>query len=264
MADRAGLNIAFVVIAVAMGGMFRGADAREWRRPPVKIRAPPALPQRSPPADRYANWISVEPRRWPHSALALPATRTASNPIAACIGKLASMDIEAIAATPRSSPAGCIIAVPVRLVAIRMPAPARPIAVAGEPELDCSMAEKFGTFLREIVAPLAKGYLATSLAGVSTGGFYCRPVDSVPGAPMSPHAIGIAVDVMSFSFADGRRVDIGQPGPADGEAFFKAVRTAACGYFTTVLGPGSDPAHASHIHVDLKLHGANDRYRICQ
>ena len=31
MADRAGLNIAFVVIAVAMAGMFRGADAREWR-----------------------------------------------------------------------------------------------------------------------------------------------------------------------------------------------------------------------------------------
>jgi hypothetical protein len=39
---------------------------------------------------------------------------------------------------------------------------------------------------------------------------------------------------------------------------------AACGWFTTILGPGSDPAHADHLHVDIQQHGSSDRYRICQ
>jgi hypothetical protein len=42
------------------------------------------------------------------------------------------------------------------------------------------------------------------------------------------------------------------------------VQTAACGWFTTVLGPGSDEAHADHLHVDMAPHGTSDRYRICQ
>ena len=42
------------------------------------------------------------------------------------------------------------------------------------------------------------------------------------------------------------------------------IRVAACGWFTTVLGPGSDAAHAEHLHVDILQHGSSDRYRICQ
>jgi hypothetical protein len=30
----------------------------------------------------------------------------------------------------------------------------------------------------------------------------------------------------------------------------KAIRRAACGPFTTVLGPGSDRFHRDHLHLD--------------
>ena len=43
-----------------------------------------------------------------------------------------------------------------------------------------------------------------------------------------------------------------------------SVRTAACGWFTTGLGPGADATHTDHLHVDMALHGTSDRYRICQ
>ena len=43
-----------------------------------------------------------------------------------------------------------------------------------------------------------------------------------------------------------------------------AVRTAACGWFTTVLGPGSDAFHASNMHLDIELHGSSGSYRICE
>jgi hypothetical protein len=39
---------------------------------------------------------------------------------------------------------------------------------------------------------------------------------------------------------------------------------AGCGWFTTVLGPGSDEAHANHIHVDILQHGSSNHYRIFQ
>jgi hypothetical protein len=42
------------------------------------------------------------------------------------------------------------------------------------------------------------------------------------------------------------------------------LRTSACGYFTTVLGPGADAAHASHYHFDLGVHGKSGNYRICK
>jgi hypothetical protein len=38
----------------------------------------------------------------------------------------------------------------------------------------------------------------------------------------------------------------------------------ARGYFTTVLGPGTDPAHEAHFHFDSGLHGATPNYRICE
>jgi hypothetical protein len=43
-----------------------------------------------------------------------------------------------------------------------------------------------------------------------------------------------------------------------------AFRTAACGYFTTVLGPGANAAHASHFHFDLAMRGKNGDHRICE
>ena len=42
-----------------------------------------------------------------------------------------------------------------------------------------------------------------------------------------------------------------------------ALRMTACGYFTTVLGPG-EPAHEAHFHFDSSMHGATPNYRICE
>jgi hypothetical protein len=44
----------------------------------------------------------------------------------------------------------------------------------------------------------------------------------------------------------------------------RTLRTTACGYFTTILGPGSNASHADHLHFDLGLHGKTGNYRICE
>ncbi len=41
-----------------------------------------------------------------------------------------------------------------------------------------------------------------------------------------------------------------------------SLKTDACARFTTVLGPGSDGFHESHLHVDLAER--HNHYKICQ
>jgi hypothetical protein len=74
----------------------------------------------------------------------------------------------------------------------------------------------------------------------------------------------LALDISSFELANGQIVSIGSASNPASKATLGTVRTAACGWFTTVLGPGSDAEHENHLHVDIQQHGADGRYRICE
>jgi hypothetical protein len=68
---------------------------------------------------------------------------------------------------------------------------------------------------------------------------------------------------MGFEF--GKRATIpvaAHPSGSAEQKFHDEIRRAACQFFSTVLGPGSDAAHADHLHLDLRARKAG--YRICQ
>ncbi len=52
------------------------------------------------------------------------------------------------------------------------------------------------------------------------------------------------------------------PEGSDEAQFLGAVRTKACGFFRTVLGPGSNAAHANHLHLDERERSAG--HRLCE
>ena len=87
-----------------------------------------------------------------------------------------------------------------------------------------------------------------------------------PGLVPSEHAKGDAIDIGSFVLADGRRIPVKQQNSDIrlSTDLVHALRMTACGYFTTVLGPGSDTAHEEHLHFDSGMHGATPNYRICE
>ena len=127
------------------------------------------------------------------------------------------------------------------------------------------MLKVFGDWLGLLVAPAILGAGNGELTVVHTGpGFQCRNVNRLPSGKLSPHAAGLAIDIASFEVENATRIPIKPNGNEQHSATIAAVRRAACGWFTTVLGPGSDASHADHLHVDLQLHGNSDRYRICQ
>lgn len=83
---------------------------------------------------------------------------------------------------------------------------------------------------------------------------------------ISEHAFGNAIDIAGITLSNQRRIEItAASDPQDPDRRLLGVlRASACGYFSTVLGPGADEAHASHFHFDLGVHGTDDTYRICE
>lgn len=77
--------------------------------------------------------------------------------------------------------------------------------------------------------------------------YACRPRNNVPGNPVSVHGLGQAIDIAGFVTSDGRSHTVADNyGPQ-----IKAAQKAGCGIFHTILGPGSDGYHESHIHFDV-------------
>ncbi|MEX0924287.1 MAG: extensin family protein [Rhodovibrionaceae bacterium] len=94
--------------------------------------------------------------------------------------------------------------------------------------------------------------------------YVCRRRNNADDGLVSEHAFGNAIDIMAFGFASGDPIPV-EPRMREGtmaEAFQRAVRASACLSFTTVLGPGTDSAHADHLHLDIKERRGD--FRLCQ
>jgi hypothetical protein len=130
--------------------------------------------------------------------------------------------------------------------------------------LVCAVAEALSRWTKEVVMTEAGRHLEAQPARIAIGTSYeCRNRNRQESGKLSEHAFANAVDVSGFEFKGRKAVQIGDHPAETPEALFQAaIRTQACAYFTTVLGPGSDPAHATHLHLDLR--SRNRGFRMCQ
>ena len=176
---------------------------------------------------------------------------------AQCVSELASKKV--VFEQPKEATReGCRLSAPVILT--RVPTPFGDVSLPAKPSMLCSFGLKFTDWVRDVAAPLTLAYTGQKLVGIETGpGFACTARHDKLGALPSEHAKGDAIDVVSFILADKRRVTVKDPDPLVG-----ALRMTACGYFTTVLGPGADPQHETHLHLDVLRHGDTANYRICE
>ena len=139
------------------------------------------------------------------------------------------------------------------------------VSLPDRPLVGCEFALALADYVRLIVAPLGQAMLHAKVAAIETGpGYTCRTQDRIAGAKISAHGHGLAVDFVAIALADKRRVLIERQTGANEASFVRAARTAACGWFTTVLGPGADSFHANNMHLDIEQHGSRGSYRICE
>jgi hypothetical protein len=131
----------------------------------------------------------------------------------------------------------------------------RPAAIAR-----CSMALAFAQWVRDDLARSIEP-LGSDLRRIEIAASYsCRPRNNISGARLSEHGLANAIDVGALVLDDGRRIAIEDPKAP--QFLFAEMRVSSCRRFTTVLGPGSDAAHANHLHLDLAQRRGG--YRMCQ
>jgi hypothetical protein len=140
-------------------------------------------------------------------------------------------------------------------VAARRSAPAA-TAVTIEPRatLACPLIAAVDRWFLEDVQPAAIAWFGEQVVEIKQISSYaCRSMNNQPGARTSEHAYGNALDVAAYRFASGREVTVkdGWRGRPEERGFLRQIHAAACGRFSTVLGPGADAFHYDHFHLDL-------------
>lgn len=141
------------------------------------------------------------------------------------------------------------------------------VTLAPKGVMRCETALALARWTKEAAQPAAevafdKNIKIKALNQAST--YICRLRNNATSGKISEHAHGNAVDIASFRLSDGTTIAI-QPRDEDGTmdgAFQRAVTASACLYFKTVLDPGSDAAHETHLHLDV-IDRRND-YRYCR
>jgi hypothetical protein len=233
------------------------------RHPVTKPRLKPATPQvavspKLPDSQKQSALVVV-----PRPALPLP-DREALPRGDDCRAELLERQVEFTVPDHVEVTGQCAVANPVlvKSVATR----GGRVKLPEEPLLNCAFARKFTAWLSDIAASVVSEMAPARLQSLSTGpGYECRNRNGDSSGKISEHAFGNAIDISGITLVNRIRIEI--PDVADPAAvhhrLLMALRLSACGYFTTVLGPGFNAAHASHYHFDLGQHGKSGRYRIC-
>ena len=183
----------------------------------------------------------------------------AVTPTTSCVGDLETAGVAAAAAAMDGN-GQCIVVDPVTVESVETHSGT--VSFTARPVVACRFAAVLAAWLREVVSPAAASLLGSPVDAVVTGpGYQCR---ARAGGRLSEHATGNAIDVSEIRLDNGRRIALASLMEAEGaeREFLRAMTASACGYFTTVLGPGSDAAHADHLHIDLAERKTAE-YRIC-
>lgn len=125
------------------------------------------------------------------------------------------------------------------------------VALTQEATIDCPTAKALKRWVDRGVKP-AVGSYGGGLAKIKVVAHYaCRTRNNQPGAKISEHGRGRAVDVAGFVLRDGSTISVlGDWGSGREGKILRKAHSQACGPFGTVLGPNSDRYHQDHIHVD--------------
>ena len=236
---------AIAAIGLVVGMIVVPLDAAPRRFVPLPRPRPatPGAPSSAPPAASPSR-DQKQPSQ----------TDDAAREDEACLAHLRAAGVEfSIPTMPIAAKAACTIEVPVRLKSVTAQArAAAKVHLPEEPVVSCQFAERLAAWLGHLVAPLIAGRMSADLRAVRTGpGYECRNRNGAAIGKLSAHAVGKAIDISAFELSNGKLLPIKPDGDEAMRDVVDAVRTAACGWFTTVLGPGSDAAHNNHLHVDM-------------
>ena len=222
------------------------------KRPPVLAKPETGKPETAKPeskAEPAAETPAPEPQGPPIEA---------ATPKPGCFEALVARHGDGVRredAKEGKGESACKVVEPVRVshVSVKAGDETRRLVLDPPVLLSCEMATAAGNWLESGAQPLTRGYFGKDLSKLRVGGGQeCRNRNRAATGKLSEHATGRALDIFAFVPEGGEAIVVEKPGGLVPGRFIEAIRQSACGAFMTVLGPGSDAAHANHLHVDIQ------------
>lgn len=140
---------------------------------------------------------------------------------------------------------GCGVTDPVRVTEVSG------VKLSQAAVMDCTTAKALNQWVRKGVFP-AVGRLGGGPSSLRVAAHYaCRTRNNKPGAKISEHGRGRAIDISGIRLKNGAEISVLRDwrDPVKGK-ILKQMHKVACGPFGTVLGPNADRYHQDHFHFD--------------
>ena len=166
-----------------------------------------------------------------------------------CRQELRKLGVEFRDLPPINDGGACRIDHPVKVSLLPQGVNLRPAAT-----LTCRMALTFARWTRNELTPAARTRYLSGVKTIHQGSSYsCRNIRTSRNRTPSEHSRGNAIDIMRIELKSGRDIDVRKPGffAFREKGLLNNVRSDACRYFSTVLGPGYDRDHKDHFHFDI-------------
>lgn len=140
---------------------------------------------------------------------------------------------------------GCGVAQPVRVTSIDG------IGLSQASVMDCETARAIKSWINTGLRP-AVGRTGGGPAQLQVAAHYsCRTRNSQPGARISEHGKGHAIDISAIRLRDGSDISVlNDWGHGRRGRILARLHSSACGPFGTVLGPEANRFHKDHFHFD--------------
>ncbi len=138
---------------------------------------------------------------------------------------------------------GCGIKEPVRITSVDGVALSQPAVI------NCDTARALKTWVRKGLKP---AFGRKEVVGLRIAASYaCRPRNNIRGAKISEHGRGNAIDIAAIVLANGKDIVVAEDWRRSAGKPMRKAHKAACGPFSTTLGPESDRHHRDHLHFDI-------------
>ncbi|MEL6467470.1 MAG: extensin family protein [Pseudomonadota bacterium] len=143
---------------------------------------------------------------------------------------------------------GCGISEAVRLRAVSG------VTLSQSALMDCTTAKALKRWTERGAKPALRN-TGGGLASYRVAAHYaCRTRNNQPGARISEHGKGRAIDISGFELRDGTSLTVLNDWTSRHRRALRQMHKAACGPFGTVLGPNADRFHRDHFHFDTARH----------
>jgi hypothetical protein len=138
------------------------------------------------------------------------------------------------------------------------------VEVSPKATLACPVISELDRWIADSVQRSATTWFGEQVVEIKQISAYsCRGMNGQPGAHISEHAFGNALDIAAFKLQSGHEIVVKKAwknGSYEERGFLRDVAMDACERFATVLAPGSNVYHYDHIHLDLSRRASGNTY----